>query len=432
MGEVEREPRRLLVTGGAGFVGSNFVHWVARNHPRCQVTVLDALTYAGNLANLDGAPAGQVQFVRGSILDASLVDALVAQADAVVHFAAETHNDRAIDAPAPFVETNIMGTFCLLEAARAHGVRFHHVSTDEVFGSLEWPPAAGAGGEGVTGVLDAKSGTITPDLIVPVADAKDESGTITPDLIVPVGAAVKGCFASDTFANPTTSDTFGKPTTSDKFGNVGAGGVASDTFGTLGAFTEGSQVAPRGPYSASKAASDLLVLAWHSTYGLAATVSNCGNNFGPRQHVEKFIPRQVTNILCGRAPRLYGAGRNVRDWIFVDDHSAAVWACLTRGRAGERYVVGAGCQLENAQVVAKICDVMGWPPELVEHVADRPGHDAAYALDAAKLRAHTGWAPAQADFDAALERTVAWYARNEAWWRAAKRAAEAEYARLGR
>jgi dTDP-glucose 4,6-dehydratase len=387
-------PKRLLITGGAGFVGSNFAHWVSTHHPHVHMTVLDALTYAGNKNNLRGIPAGQLRFVHGNILDASLVDQLVAAADAVVHFAAETHNDRAITAPAPFVETNITGTFCLLEAARAHNVRFHHVSTDEVFGSIPYPPATPQNAESAPRH--------------PAANFANAMG----------GGASAGARASDTFAN----------TINGEEGSVTA--RATTRAHGLTPFTEASPLCPNGPYAASKAASDLLVLSWQRTYGVTATVSNCGNNFGPRQHVEKFIPRQVTNILQGRAPRLYGAGRNVRDWIFVDDHSAAVWACLTRGRVGERYVVGAGCQLENAQVVAEICRLMGWPASRVENVADRPGHDSAYALDASKLRAQTGWAPAHTDFSAALSQTIDWYMQNAAWWDQAKIAAEANYATL--
>ena len=304
----------LLVTGGAGFIGSAFVHWLEREQPGVRVVVLDALTYAGRRENLADTEA---ELVVGDICDAALVDGLVARSDAVVHFAAETHNDNSIADPAPFVRTNVEGTFCLLEAARRHGVRFHHVSTDEVFGDL---------------ALDDPS-----------------------------------------------------------------------------RFTEDSPYRPSSPYSSTKAASDMLVRAWVRTYGLDATISNCVNNYGPRQHAEKLIPHTIARVLRGERPQLYGDGRNVRDWIHVDDHCSAIWAILTCGRAGESYVVGADCERSNLEIMTAILSELGQPADAFDLVADRPGHDRRCAVDASKLRRELGWSPAHADFEAGLARTVAWY-----------------------
>ena len=304
----------LLVTGGAGFIGSAFVHWLEREQPGVRVTVLDALTYAGRRENLADTAA---ELVVGDICDAELVDCLVARSDAVVHFAAETHNDNSIADPAPFVRTNVEGTFCLLEAVRRHGVRFHHVSTDEVFGDL---------------ALDDPS-----------------------------------------------------------------------------RFTEDSPCRPSSPYSSTKAASDMLVRAWVRTYGLDATISNCVNNYGPRQHAEKLIPHTIALILCGERPQLYGDGCNVRDWIHVDDHCSAIWAILTCGRAGESYVVGADCERSNLEIVRAILSELGQPADAFDLVADRPGHDRRCAVDASKLRRELGWRPAHADFEAGLAQTVTWY-----------------------
>ena len=333
------DPSRLLVTGGAGFIGSNFVRWVLANHPGVTITVLDALTYAANPANIAGLPASQVELVVGDICDAALVDRLVAEADAVVNFAAESHNDNSIENPAPFVRTNVTGTFTLLEACRRHGVRFHHVSTDEVYGDL----------------------------------ALDDPRC----------------------------------------------------------FTEESPYRPSSPYSSTKAASDHLVRAWHRTYGVAATISNCSNNYGSRQHVEKFIPRQITNILRGVRPKLYGDGLNVRDWIHVEDHCSAVWEVLTRGRPGETYLVGADGERSNIEVLRAILRLMGRDEDDFDWVRDRPGHDRRYAIDPTKLRDELGWRPAHADFERGLAETISWYGQNEDWWAPAKDATEAGYAARG-
>ncbi|GAB2692388.1 dTDP-glucose 4,6-dehydratase [Thalassiella azotivora] len=330
---------KVLVTGGAGFIGANFVHRVRATRPDWRMTVLDALTYAGNRDNL--APvADDVELVEGSVADEALVDRLVADHDVVVHFAAESHNDNSLDDPWPFMESNIIGTYRLLEAVRKHGVRLHHISTDEVYGDLE---------------LD----------------------------------------------DPTR-------------------------------FSETTPVNPSSPYSASKGSADLLVRAWIRSFGVQATLSNCSNNYGPYQHVEKFIPRQITNVLAGIKPKLYGAGENVRDWIHVDDHNDAVVTILEKGRLGETYLIGADGEQNNKQMIALILELMGKPADWFEHVNDRPGHDMRYAIDATKLRTETGWTPQYQDIRAGLQQTIDWYRDNEAWWTAAKERTEAQYQRLGR
>ena len=328
----------ILVTGGAGFIGANFVlDWIAATGE--PVLNLDALTYAGNRASL--APVeGQIEFVEGSIADADLVERLVAATDLVVHFAAESHNDNSLDNPWPFMESNIIGTYRLLEAVRKHGKRIHHISTDEVYGDLELDDPA--------------------------------------------------------------------------------------------RFTESTPLNPSSPYSASKGAADLLVRAWIRSFRIQATLSNCSNNYGPRQHVEKFIPRQITGILDGVRPKLYGAGANVRDWIHVDDHNDAVIAIIERGRLGETYLIGADGERNNREIIALLLELMGRPADWFEHVNDRPGHDLRYAIDSSKLRAETGWRPQYQDIRSGLRQTIDWYAANEAWWRTTKAATEQVYARLGR
>jgi len=330
---------RLLVTGGAGFIGANFVHQTVREHPDVQVTVLDALTYAGDQASL--APvAEQITFVRGDVADASTVDDLVANADTVVHFAAESHNDNSLTDPWPFVQTNVVGTYTLLEAVRRHGTRYHHISTDEVYGDLEL----------------------------------DDPARFTPE----------------------------------------------------------TPYNPSSPYSSTKAASDLLVRAWVRSFGVQATISNCSNNYGPYQHVEKFIPRQVTNVIDGVRPKLYGTGENVRDWIHVEDHNAAVWAIIERGRIGETYLIGADGEQNNRDVVELILELTGQPRDAYDLVSDRPGHDMRYAIDSTKLRDELGWRPRYDSFRDGLAATIEWYRTNEGWWRPRKDATEAKYARLGR
>jgi dTDP-glucose 4,6-dehydratase len=329
---------RVLVTGGAGFIGANFVHRTVATRPDVQVTVLDALTYAGTEVNL--APvADRIDFVPGDIADAGVVDKLVAAADVVVHFAAESHNDNSLSDPTPFVHTNLVGTFTLLEAVRRHDVRFHHISTDEVYGDL------------------------------PLDDPRK--------------------------------------------------------------FTAGSPYNPSSPYSSTKAGSDMLVRAWVRSFGVRATISNCSNNYGPYQHIEKFIPRQITNVLSGVRPKLYGAGANVRDWIHVHDHNDAVWVIIERGRVGETYLIGADGERSNRQVLELILELMGRPADWYDLVTDRPGHDLRYAIDASTLRTELGWTPAFTDLRAGLADTIHWYTDNEPWWRPGKDAIEARYAARG-
>lgn len=332
----------MLVTGGAGFIGSNFVRMVCERDLAGTVIVVDKLTYAGNRDNLAGL---DVEFVEGDIADAQLMDSLVARADTVVHFAAESHNDNSLRDPAAFVHSNVVGTFTLLEAVRAHDVRLHHISTDEVFGDLE-------------------------------IDSPER-------------------------------------------------------------FTETTPYNPSSPYSATKAGSDHLVRAWVRSFGSAATISNCSNNYGPYQHVEKFIPRQITNILDGRPAKLYGSGEQVRDWIHVDDHNDAVLTILAHGALGETYNIGAATnsatKISNKQVIELICELMGGS---YEHVADRPGHDQRYAMDATKLRTELGWRPRYtgegiAGLREGLIQTIGWYREHEGWWKGLKGGVEKQYAQRG-
>ena len=329
---------KLLVTGGAGFIGSNFVHHVVA-HTDAHVTVLDKLTYAGNRASLAGLSADRVQFVVGDICDSVLVDRLVADADDVIHYAAESHNDNSLNDPSPFVQTNLIGTFSLLEAVRKHGKRYHHISTDEVYGDL----------------------------------ALDDPER----------------------------------------------------------FTESTPYNPSSPYSSTKAGSDLLVRAWVRSFGVRATISNCSNNYGPYQLVEKFIPRQFTNLIDGIRPRWYGEGLNVRDWIHADDHSSAVLTILDKGAIGETYLIGADGEKNNKDVVELILSGFGRPGDDFNHVNDRPGHDLRYAIDSSKLRTELGWSPQYGDFEAGLAATIDWYKNNEPWWRAQKAETEAAYRTQG-
>lgn len=329
---------RLLVTGGAGFIGANFVRNAVRERPDVDVTVLDSLTYAGSreaLADVDS----EIRLIQGDVTDGAVVGKLVAESDAVVHFAAETHVDNALADPQPFVRSNVLGTFTLLEAVRhastSKPVRLHHISTDEVYGDLP---------------LDSP-----------------------------------------------------------------------------GRFTESTPYNPSSPYSSTKAAADMLVRAWVRSYKVAATLSNCSNNYGPYQHVEKFIPRQITNILTGRRPKLYGSGANVRDWIHVEDHNSAVWRILTHGTVGRTYLIGADGERDNLSVMQTILRLMDRSPDDFDHVADRAGHDLRYAIDATPLRDELGWRPEHTDFEAGLRDTIAWYRDNESWWGPLKDAVEATY-----
>ena len=338
----------LLVTGGAGFIGSNFVHYVYNHHPEVKITVLDKLTYAGNRANLEEILGDRVKLVVGDICDAPLVDELMQQTDAVVHYAAESHNDNSLKDPWPFIETNIIGTYTLIQSAHKFNKRFHHVSTDEVYGDLPLREDLPGHGEGV----------------------------------------------------------------GEKF-------------------TPTSRYKPSSPSSSSKASSDLLVRAWVRSFGLQATISNCSNNYGPYQYIEKFIPRQITNILSGIRPKLYGSGKNVRDWIHTNDHSAAVWDILTKGKIGETYLIGADGEMNNKDVLEMILELMGQPKDAYDVVKDRPGHDLRYAIDSTKLRTELGWQPEFTDFRSGLKATIDWYTDHQDWWQADKNKVESNYAKNG-
>jgi dTDP-glucose 4,6-dehydratase len=313
----------LLVTGGAGFIGSNFIRHVLQK-PEVRVTNLDKLTYAGNpanLADLSGNP--RYRFVQGDICDAKVVNECVKDADAIVHFAAESHVDNSIADPNVFAQTNVYGTLTLLNAARKKNTRFLHVSTDEVYGSRE-----------------------------------------------------------------------------------------------TGAFTEKDALSPSSPYSASKAASDLLALSYYTTYGMPVTVTRSSNNFGPHQHPEKLIPLFITNLLEGRKVPLYGDGKNVRDWVYVEDNCAAIFAALQHGKLGEIYNIAGGNELPNVEITKKILSALGKDESSIEYVKDRPGHDRRYAIDGRKIRA-LGWEPKH-DFATALQKTIGWYKSNAAWWKPLK------------
>lgn len=328
----------MLITGGAGFIGGNFVYYTLNNRPEYEITVIDKLTYAGNPDSL--APVlDQINFVTGDICDRELMDKLVSETDVVVHFAAESHNDNSLRDPWPFIQTNLVGTATILEAVRKHGKRLHHISTDEVYGDLEIDDPA--------------------------------------------------------------------------------------------KFTENTPYNASSPYSSTKAGSDLLVKAWVRSFGLNATLSNCSNNYGPYQHIEKFIPRQITNILSDISPKLYGTGEQVRDWIHVDDHNSAVHAILDKGRAGELYLIGANGEQNNKYVLETILEIMGKDKTAYEHVNDRPGHDQRYAIDNNKLVNELGWQPTYTNLREGLEATVKWYTDNEEWWKNEKAKVEAKYAEQG-
>ncbi len=329
---------KLLITGGAGFIGANFAHYTINNRPEYDITIVDKLTYAGNRASLDSI-ADKVSFIQGDICDQELMDDLVKNTDIVVHFAAESHNDNSLRDPWPFIHTNLVGTATILEAVRKHGKRLHHISTDEVYGDLE------------------------------------------------IGADTK--------------------------------------------FTEDTPYHASSPYSSTKAGSDLLVKAWVRSFGIHATLSNCSNNYGPYQHIEKFIPRQITNILSGISPKLYGTGEQVRDWIHVDDHNSAVHAIIEKGRAGELYLIGANGEENNKYVLETILELMGKDKNAYEHVADRPGHDQRYAIDNTKLTTELGWTPTYTNLREGLMATIEWYKTNEDWWKAQKAEVEAKYAERG-
>lgn len=336
--EHTHEPRRLLVTGGAGFIGSNFVRQTLENRPGTNIVTVDALTYAGSLANLEGIDRGRHTFVHADIRNMETVRKVFAEhnPDTVVNFAADSHVDRSIESPVGFVETNTLGTAILLEAARRHwknaagSTRFHHVSTDEVYGSL----------------------------------------------------------------------------------------------GPEGKFTEDSPIRPSSPYSASKAAADMLVGAYHRTYGMDTTISNCSNNYGPYQFPEKLIPLMICKALRGEPLPVYGKGTNIRDWLHVHDHVQAIWGILTRGTPGRTYNIGGDNEWSNLELVRLLCRKLdaarrrdgdgGGYSDLISFVEDRPGHDARYAVDNSRITAELGWSP-RYGFEDGLEQTVRWYLDNGEW-----------------
>lgn len=321
---------KLLITGGAGFIGSNFILYWLKKYPQDKIINLDKLTYAGNLENLKSIENNQnYQFIKGDICDKELVFEITKNIDLIVHFAAESHVDRSILDPSPFVKTNVEGTYVLLEAAIKNKIkRFHHISTDEVFGAL------------------------------------------------PLNSKEK--------------------------------------------FNEKSNYNPRSPYSASKAASDHLVRAYHITYGLPITISNCSNNFGPYQFPEKFIPLAITNILEGKKVPVYGDGLYVRDWLYVEDHCRAIDLILQNGKIGETYFIGGLTNdISNLEVIKKILKIMGENEDMIEFVKDRPGHDRRYAIDWSKINKELGWKP-EHNFDEYLEMTIKWYKENQNWWKKIK------------
>jgi dTDP-glucose 4,6-dehydratase len=321
---------KLLVTGGAGFIGSNFILYWLKKYPQDVIVNLDKLTYAGNLENLTSvASLGNYHFVKGDICDGKLVNQITTDVDIIVHFAAETHVDRSITGAAPFIQTNIVGTHVLLEAVLTHKIKhFHHISTDEVFGSL---------------TLESKQ-----------------------------------------------------------------------------KFIENTPYNPRSPYSATKAASDHLVRAYFTTYGLPVTITNCSNNFGPYQYPEKLIPLAITNLLEDKNVPIYGDGLHVRDWLYVEDHCRAIDLVINKGRKGEIYCVGGTTRdISNLTIIKKILKIMGKDENSLKFVKDRPGHDRKYALDWSKIKRELGWKP-MSDLDTYLVKTCQWYKQNQTWWKKLK------------
>ncbi len=316
--------KTCLITGGAGFIGSNFVHYMLDKHPDYVLINYDKLTYAGNVDNIkDIGKNPQHLFIRGDICDKKLLSKTVEkrEVDMIVHFAAESHVDNSIKEPGQFVITNVLGTQALLDVAKEFDLRFHHISTDEVFGSL----------------------------------------------------------------------------------------------GKTGKFNEETRYDPRSPYSASKAASDHLVRAYHETYKLRATISNCTNNYGPYQHPEKVIPLFITNLIQGKKVPLYGKGENIRDWLHVNDHCMAVDMILHNGKIGETYCVGGDCELTNLELTKKILNAFGKGDDFIDYVADRLGHDLRYAIDFSKIKNDLGWKP-EYSFEKGLKETIEWYKNNKSWW----------------
>ncbi len=318
---------KLLITGGLGFIGSNFIRYILKNYPSYKIINLDKLTYSGNLDNLKDVEDNlNYKYVKGDICNINIVNKLVKEVNTILHFAAETHVDRSIKKPDIFIKTNIIGTYNLLEAARLNGnKRFCHISTDEVFGSL----------------------------------------------------------------------------------------------GKEGYFNENTPYAPRSPYSASKASSDMLVRAYFHTYKLPVTITNCSNNYGPYQFPEKLIPLFITNIIENKKIPLYGNGMNIRDWLYVKDHCEAIDILLHKGKIGETYCIGGGCEKTNIEIAKTILDAFGKDESSIEYVEDRKGHDFRYAIDSSKIKKEFGWRP-KIKFEKGIKETIKWYKDNEWWWKKLK------------
>ena len=323
---------KILVTGGAGFIGSNFVHRTLATRPDTEIVVLDAMTYAANPGNLAGLE--RVELIVGDIADEKLVDDCVHGVDLVVHFAAESHNDNSLHDPLSFVKTNVVGTTVLARCCARRKVRLHHISTDEVFGDLP--------------------------------------------------------------------------------------------FASQERFTPQTPYQPSSPYSAAKASSDHMVRAFVRSLVLEATISNCSNNYGPRQHPEKFIPRQIITLLQGGDPIVYGTGANIRDWIHVDDHNDAVWAVIEKGKIGETYLIGADGEKTNLEIVSELAEIFNRPTCAIRYVQDRPGHDRRYAIDPSSVQ-QLGWSPVHTDINQGLKQTVQWYKSNQQWWQESYQESEARY-----
>ena len=309
---------KILVTGGAGFIGSNFMHYWFRRHPKDEIINFDLMTYAADPRNLVGLEKYNYMFIKGDIAERELIGKIVKDVDVIVNFAAESHVDNSINDSSRFVHSNIVGVHSILEAVKRYGKRFHQVSTDEVYGSL------------------------------------------------PLNSSLR--------------------------------------------FTEESSYRPMNPYAATKASADHLIRSYFNTYGIGATISNCGNNYGPRQHLEKLIPKTISNALEWRKIQLYGNGKQVRDWIYVDDHCSAIEAILRKGVVGETYLVGADGEMPNIEMVRLILKELERPESLIEHIKDRPGHDARYALDASKIREELGWS-IKYNISDGMKATIDWYRR---------------------
>jgi dTDP-glucose 4,6-dehydratase len=371
------QKRRMLITGGAGFIGANFVHYWIKRYPNDRLVVLDALTYAGNLANLEPVKSHpNFRFIHGNICDQDLVDKLMLeeQIDTIVHFAAESHVDRSIVGPDAFIETNIIGTHTLLKAAKK-----------------AWFDTP-------------QSSSLSPQS----SDVSAQSSVLS--------TQSSGVDAQSPSLSPQRSGLF-------RFHHVST----DEVYGSLGPddppFTETTAYAPNSPYAASKAASDHLVRAYHHTYGLPATISNCSNNYGPYQFPEKLIPLMIVNALQGKPLPIYGDGMNIRDWLYVEDHCAGIDVILQKGKVGETYNIGGCCEMANIDVVKTICNVLDelHPPaliahssSLIAHVRDRPGHDRRYSIDGAKIRKELGFEP-KTKFSDGVRKTVNWYLANQDW-----------------